>query len=356
MVTPPLAEAMRRMHPLRLSYEMFGPRNPWLAWVDAAAERVRATRRPSEAGNPLLAAQAALSQQIVDGFEAYRRGVERLSEDTFHAVYGTPALQAALGIDTESTQPPRKAPRSELHKALVERRTEQLEAAMTEGGLPEALVRALLWVGMARHAVDERGFAAITRLRDAHEANRQMTLAEFKALVRDQYQMLMIDEEAALARHPGAPARRGRGAPRGLRHHPRHHRGERRARRRPGGPAAARLRALRPRPGAGDARPGARRPKGVLTVSRRARRLEVRAPDRRRPRRHAGGDRRRPSLRRDLAPRRHRRRRRRAHRPGARRPGGEDPRRRRRARHRPRRPPASSTRPHSHAAAAWRWR
>jgi len=198
MVTPPLAEAMRRMHPLRISYEFFGPRNPWLAWVDAAAEHVRATRRPSEAGNPLLAAQSALSQQIVDGFEAYRRSVERLSEDTFHAIYGTPALQAALGIDPEAAEPPRKAPRSELHKSLVERRTEQLRTAMTEGGLPEALVRSLLWVGMARRTVDERGFAAITRLRDAHEANRRMSLAAFKALVRDQYQMLMIDEEAAL--------------------------------------------------------------------------------------------------------------------------------------------------------------
>ena len=125
-----------------------------------------------------------------------------MSEDAFHAVYGTPALQAALGIDTESKQPPRKAPRSELHKALVERRTGQLEAAMTAGGLPEALVRALLWVGMARRAVDERGFAAITRLRDAHEAHRRMTLAEFKALVRDQYQMLLIDEEAALRAIP----------------------------------------------------------------------------------------------------------------------------------------------------------
>ena len=56
-----------------------------------------------------------------------------MSEDTFHAVYGTPALQAALGIDTDSQQPPRKAPRSELHKALVERRTGQIEAAMSSG-------------------------------------------------------------------------------------------------------------------------------------------------------------------------------------------------------------------------------
>jgi hypothetical protein len=177
---------------------MFGPRNPWLAWVDGVADQVRANRRPAQSGNPLVAAQAALSQQIVDGFEALRRGAERLAEDTFHAIYGTPALQAALGIHTSSSQPPRKAARSKLHEALVERRIEELRAAMTRGGMAEALVRALLYVGMARNAVDERGFTAITRMRVAHPTHRQMTLAAFKALVREQYLMLIIDEEAAL--------------------------------------------------------------------------------------------------------------------------------------------------------------
>jgi hypothetical protein len=193
---------MRKMHPLRLSYEMFGPRNPWLAWVDSAADRVRAARRPTEPDNPLVAMQAALSKQIVDGFEAWRRGAERLAEDTFHTIYGTPALQAALGVDTNSPEPPRKAARSKLHEALVERRVGELKAAMTRGGLAEALVRALLHVGMARNAVDERGFAAITRMRDARPEHRQMTLSAFKALVREQFLMLVLDEEAALRAIP----------------------------------------------------------------------------------------------------------------------------------------------------------
>ena len=90
-VTPPMAEAMRRMNPLRLSYEMFGPRNPFLAWVGDAAERVRARRQPVRPGNPLVAAQEQLSQQIVDGLEAWRKAVEKLSEETFLAVYGAPA-------------------------------------------------------------------------------------------------------------------------------------------------------------------------------------------------------------------------------------------------------------------------
>lgn len=203
MVSPPLAEAMRRMHPLRLTYEMFGPRNPWLAWVDGAAGRIREARRPTKPDNPLVAAQAALSQQIVDGFEAWRRGAERLAEESFHAIYGAPALQAALGIDTSSEEPPRKAARSKLHEALVERRIEELRSAMAHGGVAEALVRALIYVGMARNAVDERGFAAIVRMRDAHAAHRRMSLAAFKALVREQYLMLVIDEEAALRAIPG---------------------------------------------------------------------------------------------------------------------------------------------------------
>ena len=203
LTSPPMAEAARRMHPLRLSYEMFGAGNPWLAWVATEAERVRGRRHAANADNPLVAAQALASRAIVEGLDAWRVAAERLSEQTFHALYGAPTVQAALGIDTASAERPRKAAKSRLHEALVERRVGELRADMTRGGLREALVRALLWVGMERNAVDERGFAAITRLRDAHPASRQMSLSDFKALVRAQFLMLLLDEEAALAAIPG---------------------------------------------------------------------------------------------------------------------------------------------------------
>jgi hypothetical protein len=75
---------------------------------------------------------------------------------------------------------------------------------MTQGGLQEGLVRALLWVGMPRAAVDERGFEAIRRIRAAHaRMHEPMSLADFKAMVRDQFFMLLLDEKAALASLPG---------------------------------------------------------------------------------------------------------------------------------------------------------
>ncbi|MBZ7925456.1 DUF3141 domain-containing protein [Ensifer adhaerens] len=200
--TPPVAEAMRSMHPLRLQYALFGPDNPFMAWTSALADYVRENREPAAEGNPFIAWQEALSQQIVDGLDAWRRTAEYLSEQSFHAIYGAPTLQAALGIDTNSNQPPRRAEKSLLHKALVEARIAELKTKFADGSTCEGLARALIFVGMARGGADERGLEAVRRLRRAHASAKQLTLAEFKAVIREQYFMLLIDEEAALAALP----------------------------------------------------------------------------------------------------------------------------------------------------------
>ncbi|QRM57517.1 DUF3141 domain-containing protein [Sinorhizobium sp. BG8] len=201
-VNPQMAEAMRNLHPLRLTYEMFGRANPFMTWVEGAAALVRENRRPVEADNPLLALQEQMSARIVDGLEAWRKLAEKVSEETFRIVYGAPALQAALGIDPNSTRPPRKAEKSLLTTALIEARTNALKARITHGGLVEGLIRSLLFVGKARGGADERGFEAIRRVRRVHSDASRLTLTEFKSVMRDQYYILLIDEEAALAAIP----------------------------------------------------------------------------------------------------------------------------------------------------------
>ncbi len=200
--TPPVAEAMRNMHPLRLQYALFGQDNPFMPWMSALADHVRENREPADASNPFIAWQEALSQQIVDGLDTWRRTAEYLSEQSFHAIYGAPTLQAALGIDTNSNQPPRKAEKSLLHQALVEARIAELRTRFAEGATCEGLARALIFVGMARGGADERGLEAVRRLRRAHPSAKQLTLADFKAVMREQYFMLLIDEDAALAALP----------------------------------------------------------------------------------------------------------------------------------------------------------
>jgi hypothetical protein len=56
---------------------------------------------------------------------------------------------------------------------------------------------------MARGRADERGLAAIRALRAGVEDDQpKLTLAAFKALIREQYYMLLIDEAATLAAIP----------------------------------------------------------------------------------------------------------------------------------------------------------
>jgi hypothetical protein len=199
LVSSPLAEWMQKLHPLRLQYELFSNANPMMAPLAATADQVRRNRRPVGADNPFIAMQESVSRQIVDALDAWRNASEAFAERTFLAVYGSPTLQAAVGIDPEGTRPLRKPAKSLLHRELLHERIEEIRSRMREGGLREAAIRSLLYVGMGRGAVDERGFEAVRRVRQTHS---ELSLPAFKALVREQFNMLLIDPEDALGAIP----------------------------------------------------------------------------------------------------------------------------------------------------------
>ncbi len=202
-VSTPVAEALYRLHPLRLQYELLCDESPAAPLLRAMADKARKDRRAASPDNPFLALQEMASKQIVAGLDAWRDMSEALSEWTFLSVYGSPVLQAAVGIDPADTRPARRAGKSALHRALIQARIDELKSHFTVGGLREAFARAVIYVGMGRAAVDERGFEAVRRLRVAQQGMPPLTLAQFKAMVREQYFMLLIDEEAALAAIPG---------------------------------------------------------------------------------------------------------------------------------------------------------
>ncbi|MGY3542042.1 MULTISPECIES: DUF3141 domain-containing protein [unclassified Bradyrhizobium] len=200
MVTPQMAEMMRNWHPLRLQYEAFSSENPWMKMVESAAEKARDDRKPVAKDNPFLAFQERVSQQIVSSLDQWRDSQEALSEAMFLAVYGSPALQAAVGVDPQST-PSQRRDMDPKHRELLQARVAELTSRIGSGGMREAGIRALLYVGSARGMVDERSLEALRRLRQADEAAR-VTLAEFKMLVREQFFMLLLDRESALAAIP----------------------------------------------------------------------------------------------------------------------------------------------------------
>jgi pimeloyl-ACP methyl ester carboxylesterase len=199
VIAPTVAEWMRAAHPLRLQYEMFGNNNPFAAGLQQTARWVEAHRRQIDPDNPFLAMQEAASRNIVAALDAWRDVRDGLAERIFLSIYGSVPVQASVGVDPRDTQPEPRAPKSTVHRQLVETRIADLKSRIRTGGLRDGLLRALIYVAIPRGAIDERGFEAIRRLRAVADAEGLLSLSDFKAMVREQFFMLLVDEKAALS-------------------------------------------------------------------------------------------------------------------------------------------------------------
>src|SRR5262249_59105772 len=78
-------------------------------------------------------------------------------EHMFFAIYGSPAVQAIAGVGAASGRRLRRAGKSRLHSELLQARIAELKSRIPAGGLQEAVVRSLLYVGMGRGSGDGRG-------------------------------------------------------------------------------------------------------------------------------------------------------------------------------------------------------
>ncbi|MBX6370029.1 MAG: DUF3141 domain-containing protein, partial [Rhodospirillales bacterium] len=188
------ADIARRLHPARAQYEFFSDRNPLMGAVREVAEQVRAQRRPCAPGNPFLKWQEFFSRQIVAGLDQWGSAHDWLSEQLFLSVYGSPVMQAAVGVG--ESDPPRRRPGTPpMHEQFLEKRIAELKARIEEGGAREAAIRAMLYVGLGRLSPDERAFTVLRHLRE--ELGGETKLDAFKQLLREQLFMLLIDEKQA---------------------------------------------------------------------------------------------------------------------------------------------------------------
>ena len=200
MVTPQMADQIRKCHPLRVQYAAFSGKNPLMKTVETTAEQVREHRKPAASDNPFVKLQETISKQIVVALDNWRDSQEALSETLFLSIYGSPMLQAALGIDPQSS-PSQKLEMSPQYRERLQARIAELKTQIGQGGLREATIRGLLYVGMARGMVDERSLEALRRVR-MNDSGQRLTLAQFKMLVREQFFMLLLDQDASLAAIP----------------------------------------------------------------------------------------------------------------------------------------------------------
>jgi hypothetical protein len=193
------AEWLRKLNHTELPFEVFSDRNPLMQQVAQLAAQVREKRQPVAPDNPLLQWQAMISDGIIAALDSYRDLRDSNLEKMFLAIYGSPVMQAMVGLAASDESPRPRPGMAPERVALIQQRIAELKAGVAVGGAREAAIRALVYVGMAGPGVDERTFNMLRQIRAAHDG---LTLAAFKQILREQYFSLVLDREGALAAIP----------------------------------------------------------------------------------------------------------------------------------------------------------
>jgi pimeloyl-ACP methyl ester carboxylesterase len=199
MSGPQVARAAIELNPLRVGYSLWSDKNPMMRAVTPLADYARAKRIPASADSPFIAVQQQYSKTMVDTLNLFRDVRDDMVERTFHAVYGSPLVQAACGI-SQNDGPPR--PRPGLLPSVLaafEEEKRRLQGRIIEGNAVDAAARVLVYIYKAQHRIDKGTFDALRKLLLAHP---EVSPTGFKAAVREQWAILAVDERGAVEALP----------------------------------------------------------------------------------------------------------------------------------------------------------
>ncbi len=200
-VTEPTAEAMRAMHPNRLRFGLFSDQNPFTRAMKPLTEAVRANRTPVSPDNPLLAMEKAASSWIATCLESWGAMRDGMTEAFFLNAYGSPLLQAMVGLGGPK-ETPRRIERDLVRGAAAAELRSSLERKFEEGGLEEAALRALIYVRLPDGAFDERTFNMLKGIREQRKSNDRITPSQLRDMLNVQLQLVQLDEERAIEAVP----------------------------------------------------------------------------------------------------------------------------------------------------------
>jgi hypothetical protein len=140
--------------------------------------------------------QAVASDAIIHALEAWGDLRDHSLERLFLMIYSNPMLQGLMGIRA-SDGPPRRRPGMERDRAaFIQRRVAEIRAGIAGGGLREAAIRGMMYIGLGGPGVDERAFNQLRQMR-AQEGG--LTLDEFKRVAREQFFALKLDPDGAVS-------------------------------------------------------------------------------------------------------------------------------------------------------------
>ncbi len=202
MTSDQTASAMRTMHPNRVRFSFFADTNPAAQIVKDMAEHARKDRTPAAPDNPLLGIEKAVSSNITAWLETCGEIRDAMMETFFLNTYGSPLLQAMVGLHPEASLPPRRIARDLAREATESRYEAELEKQFEYGTMLAAALRALIYIRIPEGVVDERGFMALEAIRLAEPEDRRPTRSQLKEIFRTQFLLIKLDERRAVRTIP----------------------------------------------------------------------------------------------------------------------------------------------------------
>ena len=175
-LTPQITSVVLALQPLRLKYALFSDKNPFLLGVAPLAEKARVDRKTLNPDNPILKVQEQVSEVVTKGFEALGDLRDHMVETIFHTVYGSPWLQAWLGVTPKNGRVRPKPGTSPDQIAALAAKNEELRTTMDQGDSVEAEVQALVYIVMGQRFVDARSFEVLRRSQKAQPGNHPGSL------------------------------------------------------------------------------------------------------------------------------------------------------------------------------------
>src|SRR6478735_898609 len=144
-VTPEMAAAMREMHPNRMRFAMFSDENPFMQFVAGMAEQAKTQPAGVSPDNPLAQVEQAMASWISTSLTKAGEERDKFTEKLFLATYGSPLLHALVGVEGSDIAEKQAIERKHDAEALGRRKLAELDAKFEEGGLAEAVMRAVAY-------------------------------------------------------------------------------------------------------------------------------------------------------------------------------------------------------------------
>jgi hypothetical protein len=127
---------------------------------------------------------------------------DSMTEAFFLTTYGSPLLQAVVGLGSPSDQTPHRVERDLVRETAAAELRLGLDQKFEQGGVEEAVLRALIHVRRPEGGFDERGYRMMKSIRESRKSNERLSLARFREMLNEQLQLVVQDEERAIAALP----------------------------------------------------------------------------------------------------------------------------------------------------------